>query len=215
MSNSLLVDFTQLSPNNSGKRKQPISRITPHCYVGQVTVERMGRGFSNPEKKAAPNYGIGFDGRVGLFVDEANRSWCSSSESNDQQSVTIEIASAETAPFMMNMVAYQKLIKLCVDICRRNGKSELIWIPAKTTALDYRPAGNEMILTIHEWFADKDCPGLWLKSRLTELADTVTASLRDNIYRVQIGAFRNKQYAFDCLEKAKKAGFADAYITIK
>lgn len=215
MSNSPLVNYTQLSPNNSGKRKKSICRITPHCYVGQVTVERMGRGFSNPEKKAAPNYGIGLDGRVGLYVDEDNRSWCSSSENNDQQSVTIEIASAETAPFMMNMIAYQKLIDLCVDICKRNGKNKLMWIPAKTTALDYIPADNEMLLTIHEWFANKDCPGLWLKSRLGELAETVTARLTDVIYRVQIGAFRNKGYAFDCLEKAKKAGFSDAYITTK
>lgn len=215
MSNSPLVDFTQLSPNHSGKRKHPISRITPHCYVGQVTVERMGRGFANPDKKASSNYGIGLDGRVGLFVDEDNRSWCSSSESNDQLSVTIEIASEDKEPYVMNAVAYNKLVDLCVDICKRNGKTKLIWIPAMQTALDYEPAENEMVLTIHAWFANKSCPGAWLISRLGELADTITARLSETIYRVQIGAFRNKQYAFDYLEKVKKAGFSDAYITTK
>lgn len=215
MSNSPLVDFTQLSPNHSGKRTCPISRITPHCYVGQVTVERMGRGFANPDKKASPNYGIGLDGRVGLFVDEGNRSWCSSSEANDQRAVTIEIASEDKDPYEMNAVAYNKLVDLCVDICKRNGKAKLIWIPAKSTALDYEPAENEMVLTIHAWFANKSCPGDWLISRLEELADTVTARLSDTIYRVQIGAFHNKQYAFDYLEKVKKAGFSDAYITTK
>lgn len=177
MSNSSMVVYTNLSPHHSGKRTAAIDRITPHCVVGQASVEAIGAEFAKPEKKASCNYGIGADGRVGLIVNEDYRSWCSSSTTNDNRAVTIECASDVNAPWAFRTEVYQTLVQLCVDICRRNGKSKLLWISDKNAALSYQPAADEMILTVHRWFANKACPGDWLMARMGDLAASVTAQL--------------------------------------
>lgn len=215
-----MISYTKLSPNNSGKRTMNIDRITPHCVVFQCSVENLGEMFSNTSFNASSNYGIGADGRIGLYVPENKRSWCSSSAANDQRAVTIECASDTNEPYSMNDAVYKTLVKLCVDICRRNSKTVLLWFGDKETTLAYSPKPNEMVLTVHRWFANKSCPGNWLYSRLGSLAKTVTKELSgtvepgNNLYRVQVGAFRNKQNAENYLAKIKKAGFNDAFITV-
>ncbi len=175
--NSSLVEFTRLSLNHSGQRTHAIDRITPHCVVGQCSVETLGSIFAPTSKQASCNYGIGADGRVGMYVEEKNRSWCSSSNANDQRAVTIECASDTTEPYAFRDVVYQKLITLCVDICRRNGKKKLIWFGDKEKTLNYSPKGDEMILTVHRWFANKSCPGNWMYARMGDLAAKVTSQL--------------------------------------
>lgn len=177
MSNSPLVSYTRLSPNHSGKRTHAIDRITPHCVVGQVTVQSLGNVFAPVSRQASSNYGIGLDGAVGMYVEECNRSWCSSSNANDQRAVTIECASDTTAPYAFRQVVYDRLIELCVDICKRNGKTKLIWIDNKDKALAYEPKAGEMLLTVHRWFANKSCPGDWMYARMGDLAAKVTAQL--------------------------------------
>ena len=177
MSNSSLVTCTVKSPNHSGARTHSIDRITPHCVVGQLSASSIGGCFTSPSRQASCNYGIGTEGGVCLIVDEANRSWCSSSNSNDQRAVTIECASDKTHPYAFNSTVYNKLVDLCVDICKRNGKKKLIWIADKDKALAYNPKSDEMQLTVHRWFANKSCPGDWLYNRLGELASTVTSKL--------------------------------------
>ena len=177
MSNSSLVNCTVKSPNHSGARTHSIDRITPHCVVGQLSAETIGDCFTSESVKASCNYGIGTDGRVVLCVDEGNRSWCSSSNANDQRAVTIECASDMTDPYTMNNTVYEKLIDLCVDICRRNSKNKLIWFGDKDKSLNYVPKFNEMVITVHRWFANKSCPGDWLYSRLGEVATRVTKEL--------------------------------------
>lgn len=177
MSNSPLVDCIVKSPNHSGARTHSIDRITPHCVVGQLTAESIGGCFTSSSRQASCNYGIGTEGRVVLCVDEANRSWCSSSNANDQRAVTIECASDMSEPYAMNSKVYNKLVDLCVDICKRNGKKKLIWFGNKEKTLNYSPASDEMIITVHRWFANKSCPGDWLYNRLGDLAKTVTQTL--------------------------------------
>ena len=177
-SNSPLVVYTALSPNHSGLRNHTIDRITPHCVVGQLSVEVLGNIFLPEERQASSNYGIGPDGRVALYVEEKNRSWCSSSPKNDHRAVTIECASDTTEPYAMNETVFSTLVTLCADICRRNGKSKLLWIPDKEAALSYRQREDEMLLTVHRWFANKSCPGTWLYNRLGALAWQVTDRLR-------------------------------------
>lgn len=181
MSNSSLVSYTRLSPNHSGKRTMKIDRITPHCVVGQCTAEGLGDWFAQSSTQASSNYGIDRDGRVGLYVDEGNRSWCSSSNANDQRAVTIECASDTSEPYAFRDVVYQRLIDLCTDICKRNGKKKLIWFGDKNTTLNYSPKSDEMILTVHRWFADKSCPGSWMYARMGDLASKVTARLGSGI----------------------------------
>lgn len=226
MSNSPLVVYTKLSPNHSGAKTHSIDRISPHCVVGQCSVETLGNVFAPTTRQASSNYGIGVDGRVGMYVEEKNRSWCTSSNANDQRAVTIECASDTTHPYAMNDKVYATLIELCADICKRNGKTKLVWLADKDKTLNYTPAADEMVLTVHRWFANKACPGDWLYNRLGDLAQKVTAKLgstttttppateetTDTLYRVQMGAFAKKENADTLLKKVKAAGY-DAFIT--
>lgn len=175
--NSKMVAYTKLSPNHSGQRTHSIDRITPHCVVGQCTAEGLGDWFAKASTQASSNYGIDKNGRVGLYVEEKNRSWCSSSNANDQRAVTIECASDTKEPYWMNDKVYASLIKLCVDICKRNGKKKLLWFANKDKTLNYAPKSDEIVLTVHRWFANKSCPGDWLYARLGDLAAKVTAEL--------------------------------------
>ena len=225
MSNSSLVSYTKLSPNHSGQRTHAVDRITPHCVVGQCSVETLGNIFAPTSKQASCQYGIGVDGRVGMYVEEKNRSWCSSSNENDQRAITIECASDATAPYAFNDAVYAKLIELCTDICKRYGKTKLLWFGDKTKTLNYAPASNEMVLTVHRWFANKSCPGDWMYARMGDLAAKVTVKLGGTVtpsnntattdtkvlYRVQTGAFSNKANADAMLQKVKAAGF-DTYM---
>ena len=223
MSNSNLISTTILSPNNSGRRTHSIDRITPHCMVGQMSASACGKLFAKASYQASSNYGIGKDGEITLYVPEDKRSWCSSSEANDQRAVTIKCASDRSHPYAMNGKVYASLVRLCVDICRRNGKTKLIWLGDKTKTLIYTPKDDEMILTIHRWFAQKACPGDWLYSRLGKLASEVTAQLHGTpekpqeqpktgkLYRVMCGSFSHEDNAEKRVQELKDAGF-DAVI---
>jgi hypothetical protein len=112
-----------------------------------------------------------------MYCEEKNRSWCTSSNANDQRAVTIECASDTTEPYAFKDVVYQKLIALCVDICKRNGKKKLLWLGDKDKTLNYSPKSDEMVLTVHRWFANKSCPGNWMYARMGDLASKVTAQL--------------------------------------
>jgi hypothetical protein len=224
--NSPLVSYTKLSPCNSGRRTMSIDRITPHCVVGQLSVETIGACFDHSSAQASCNYGIGSDGRVMLCVPENVRSWCSSSSANDQRAVTIECASDKNHPYAFKDVVYQKLIDLCVDICKRNGKTKLLWFGDKEKTLAYRPANDEMILTVHRWFANKACPGDWLYQRIGDLAAKVTAALGGSfepsgpdpiedvkkLYRVQVGAYQQRENAERKLRQISATG-TDCFIT--
>lgn len=219
MSNSRLATVTVLSPNNSGKRTHAIDRITPHCMVGQLSAKKCGELFSRSSYQASSNYGIGTSGEIEMYVPEDKRSWCSSSESNDQRAVTIECASDARHPYAMNTKVYASLVKLCTDICRRNGKTKLLWLGDKSKSLTYKPRDNEMILTVHRWFAQKACPGDWLYSRLGKLASEVTAQLHGDAsepveapkagtkYRVMCGSFSHKENAEKRKQEIEDAGF--------
>ena len=175
--NSPLVSYTKLSPNNSGTRTENICFFTPHCYVGQASVEDAGAWFAQTETQASCNYMIGKDGRVALIVPESQRSWCSSSKWNDQRAVTVECASNKTHPYAFNTTVYMKLIELATDVCRRNGKKKLLWFADKAKTMAYKPAADEMVITAHRWYANKACPGDWLYSRLGDVAMKVNAAL--------------------------------------
>ena len=180
MSNSPLVVYTKLSPNHSGKRNHSIIYFTPHCVVGQCSIESLGKIFANPARRASSNYGIGTDGRVGLFVDEANRAWTSSSPWNDNRAITVECASDASDPWAFKSIVYNKLVDLLVDCCRRNGKNKVLWFGDKDKTLNYTPASNEMVLTVHRWYAATACPGTWMYSRMGQLAKDANEKLNYN-----------------------------------
>lgn len=173
MSDSALVDHVRISPNRNSPRSHVIDTITIHCTAGQTTVESLGSMFASSSRQASSNYGIGKDGRIGLYVHESDRSWCSSSPSNDHRAITIEVSSDSTPPYAVTPEAYEALIRLLVDICQRNGIDRLRW--RGDPKLIGQPDKQNM--TVHRWFAAKACPGDWLYSRHGEIADRVNALL--------------------------------------
>ena len=164
MSNSPLVCYTKISPNSS-TRYEKISKITPHYMAGNCSIETCGEIFAPVSRQASSNYGIGSDGRVGMYCPESRRSWCSSSNWNDQKAITIEVANV-TADGYITEAAWNTLVNLCVDICQRNGIPRLTWTGDKYGSL-----------TCHYMFAATSCPGEYLKGRMGLLADTVNARL--------------------------------------
>lgn len=192
MSNSPLINFTQLSPNRSAPRNKAIDTITIHCMAGNLSVEACGAGFAQSARQASANYGIGSDGRIGLYVDEANRSWCSSSSPNDNRAVTIEVANcASTSDWPVSDKAYAALLDLVTDICKRNGIKQLLWQGNKNLIGQV----DKQNMTVHRWFAPKACPGDYLYSRHSAIAEEVNKRLNneseDNVQTTKINAIMN------------------------
>ena len=171
--NSSLVNYTRISPNRTRNRNHAIDTITIHCVVGQCSVETLGSVFAPTSRKASSNYGVGTDGRIGMYVEEKDRSWCSSSASNDHRAVTIEVASDTYAPYAVNSKAYASLINLVADICKRNGIKELKWKADKSLIGQV----DKQNMTVHRWFASTSCPGDYLYSRMGDIASKVNAKL--------------------------------------
>lgn len=167
MSNSSLISYTKISPNRTSPRKKPIRKITIHHMAGNLTVEQCGAVFAPTSRKASSNYGIGTDGRIGMYVEEKDRAWTSSSPDNDNQAVTIEVANNTLGPnWTTSDKAMASLIDLCVDICKRNGIQRLNFTGDKT--------GN---LTMHCYFKSTLCPGPYLKSKFPYIASEVNKRL--------------------------------------
>lgn len=220
MSNSPLVSYTKISPNKSSPRNHKIDTVTIHCVVGQCSVETLGNVFAPTSRQASSNYGIGYDGRIGMYVEEKDRSWCSSNAANDNRAITIEVASDTKEPYAVNAKAYAALIDLLVDICKRNGIKELVWSTNKADRVNHKNGCN---MTVHRDYANKSCPGTYLYERHAQIASEVNKRLGSTnikpapekpsggLYRVQTGAFKSKTNADAMLAKVKAKGF-DTYM---
>lgn len=215
--NSKLVNYTRISPNRSVNRNHKIDTVSIHCVVGQCSVETLGSIFASTSKEASSNYGIGYDGRIGMYVEEKDRSWCTSSASNDNRAITIEVASDTYHPYRVNDAAYKSLIKLLVDICKRNGIKKLVWSTNKSERMNHLNGCN---MTVHRDYANKSCPGDYLYNLHRQIAKEVNAQLgsdtssttKKTLYRVrktwkdvksQKGAFYDLSNAKKCADKNK------------
>lgn len=172
--NSPLVSYTKLSPNHSGQRNHAIDTITIHCVVGQCSVETLGNIFAPTSRQASSNYGVGVDGRIGMYVEEKNRSWCTSSAANDHRAITIEVASDTTEPYAVRDNVFTALIDLVTDICKRNGIKKLVWSTNKSDRVNHKNGCN---MTVHRDYANKSCPGKYLYDRHGEIAAEVNKRL--------------------------------------
>lgn len=220
--NSPLVNHTRLCKDYSSGRYHKthnpdgkIKKITIHHMAGNLTVEKCGDLFATSPRDVSSNYGIGTDGRVGLYVEEKNRPWTSSSAANDYQAVTIEVANDEIGgDWHVSDKALTSLINLCADICKRNGIKKLNFTGDKS--------GN---LTMHKYFVATACPGPYLSSKFKYIADEVNKILSaktenkteakkeetntddTTLYKVQVGVFSGESGAKSFIEELKKAGF--------
>lgn len=174
MSNSPLVDYTRISPNKNSPRNHKIDTITIHCIVGQCTAETLGNIFAPTSRQASSNYGVGTDGKIGMYVEEKDRSWCSSNAANDNRAVTIEVASDTKHPYAVNDRAFAALLDLVTDICKRNGIKKLVWSTKKADRVNHKNGCN---MTVHRDYANKSCPGDYLYNRHGEIAAEVNRRL--------------------------------------
>lgn len=173
MSNSPLVSYTKISPNRTSPRNHKIDTITIHCMACDLSVERCGAVFAKRTRMASSNYGVGSDGRVGLYVEEKDRSWCSSNKANDHRAITIEVACEPVAPYKVTDAAMAALIELVADICRRNGIKQLLWKGDKKLIGQV----DKQNMTVHRWFAKKACPGDYLYGKHDYIAAEVNKRL--------------------------------------
>lgn len=167
--NSALIDYAHLTANADFPRTSNISKITIHHMAADLSLEKLGVSFGKRDRKASANYAIDRTGRVALYVEEQNRAWSSANFENDDMAVTIEVANDRIGgDWHVSDAAYEKLIALCTDICRRNGIEELVYTGD--------PSGN---LTTHRmFFAQTECPGPYLESRMLEIAAAINANLQ-------------------------------------
>lgn len=205
MSNSSLVQYTKISPNSTNPRNDTIKKITIHHMAGNISVQACGDIFSPSSRKASSNYAIDSTGKVAMYVEEKNRSWCSSSAENDHQAITIEVANSSGEPnWEVSDTALEKLIELCIDVCQRNNIASLNFTGDAT--------GN---LTMHKYFSATVCPGPYLESKFSHIAEQVNKALQTNIlYRVQVGAYSKKDNATSMAAKVEKAGFATYLVKV-
>ena len=212
MSNSPYVKYTKISPHKTSPRTHKIDKITIHHMAGNLSIERCAEVF-NGTRRASSNYGVGSDGRVGMYVEEKDRAWTSSNSSNDDRAVTIEVANDGGDPdWHVSDKALEATIELCVDICKRNGIPKLNFTGNKN--------GN---LTMHQYFDATACPGPYLKSKFQYIADEVNSRLsgeeeketsNGTLYRVQVGAYKVKANADAQLAKVKAAGFSTYLVLV-
>ncbi len=171
--NSSLVTYKNISKNKTSPRNHGIDTITIHCIVGQWTAKQGCDYFATTDRECSSNYIVGKDGSIGLSVEEKDRSWCSSSGSNDHRAITIEVASDTTAPYAVTDAAYTALINLCADICKRNGIKQLFWKADKALVGQV----DKQNMTVHRWFTNKSCPGEYLYQRHGDIAEKVNKLL--------------------------------------
>jgi len=175
MSNSSLVTYTNITKTQkTSPRTHTIDTITIHCVVGQWTAKQICDYFANTDRNASCNYGVGKDGSIGLCVDETDRSWCSSNAANDHRAITIETASDTSSPYAVTTEAYNALIKLVTDICKRNNISKLVWSTDKNTRVNHLNGAN---MTVHRDYANKSCPGDYLYNKMGDIASQVNSLL--------------------------------------
>lgn len=192
-----IVDYELISPNRTSPRDNEIDTITIHCVVGQCTVEALGKLFANPARRGSSNYGIGYDGKIGLYVPESDRAWTSggkgadgktiyingiSGSINDHRAITVEVASDTSPPYAITDAAYESLIKLLVDICKRYPNiNRLRWQANKDLV------GNvgEQNITAHRWFAATDCPGDYIYTHMSNIVEEVNRRLDNEINKIE------------------------------
>lgn len=206
MSNSKLVEVVCISPNRGSPRGHVIDTITIHCFVGQVTASqgvKIGTFVKyNPKGGASCNYVVGYDGSIGLCVEEKDRSWCTSNRANDDRAITIEVASDSYNPYAVTDKAYDALIKLLVDICKRNNIKKLVWSTNKTDRVNHLNGCN---MTVHRDYAAKSCPGDYLYSRMGDIANRVNKLLNEeglDMTKAEFIKSLTAKEAYEIMEKA-------------
>ena len=188
---SSLATFEFISPNKGIPRNRTIRRLSPHCVAGNLSVEStLKLAAFQAGGSASTNYAIDSTGRSGLGVEETNRAWTTSSAANDNEAITFEIANNGGAPdWRMSDAAINTFLDQAVETCKYYGYKSVAyqekpsnvtigtdateaWI--KTWAPD-----SSMIITLHNWYKNKACPGPYFMRQLPWLVREMNKRLQD------------------------------------
>ena len=154
MSNSSLVTVKvpAYEGNYTKGRTSKISEITIHHMSGKLTAQRCGEIFKAVGRCGSSHYGIGYDGEIGLYVNECDTAWTNSNWESNCRAVTIEVSNSKNKyPWPVSDKSLQSLIKLVADIAKRNNLGTLV-------------KGKN--LTWHRMYSNTDCPGDYLLSKM-------------------------------------------------
>lgn len=138
-----------------GRSGRKIEQICLHHMAGRLTAEQCGKIFQQIGRYGSSHYGIGYDGRIGQYVDESDTAWTNSNWDSNCKSVTIETSDNDNS-WYVNDTTLNSLIKLVADIAKRNNLGTLV------------PSKN---LTWHSMFTNTSCPGDYLRSKMQYIAD--------------------------------------------
>lgn len=160
MGNSSLVSVNVPAHSNNytvGRSGRNIEMIAIHHMAGILTAKQCGGIFQNGNRKASSNYGIGKDAEVGLYVDEANTSYCNSNWDSNCKSVTIETSNCEIGgDYPVSEAVLNKLIQLVADIAKRNNLGKLV-------------KGKNVVW--HRMYAATTCPGNYLLNKMDYIVE--------------------------------------------
>lgn len=155
----------------------------------QLTAKACGTFFASKSVQASSNYGVGYDGKIGLYVEEKNCSWATSNGQNDHRAVTIQVASEKQSPYTVKSAAYESLIKLVADICIRNGIKQLKWSPSKYDRMNHVNGCN---MTVHRDYANTICPGDYLYTKMADIAKKANAIIATRKVKTPESSTNNK-----------------------
>lgn len=190
----------------SNQRLNDVTKITIHHMAGIMSGEACAK-FHLKKGVSSANYYIGNDGDICGGVSEDRRAWTSGTGnikgSNDHMAITLEVSNCMTqAPWKISDKAYRSMIALCADICS--------FYKIKPH-YDGTPNGT---LTCHFMFQSTLCCGQYLRclhengqiERDILAAMGKPAPASDALWRVQTGAFKSKDNAFNLLAKLRQKG---------
>lgn len=158
MSNSSLATIRVPSVNYTvGRDGKKIEMITIHHMAGVSSAKKCGEVFQDRDRGSSAHYGVGKDGEIGLYVDEANTAWANTDWDSNCKAVTIENSNSSSGGnWPVSDKVLNSLIKLVADIAKRNNLGTLV------------PGKN---LTWHSMYAQTACPGDYLRSKMQYIAD--------------------------------------------
>ena len=183
MIKSKLATYTNIANNYGGRRLYPVTKISIHHMAGKMTARQCADYFARTDRIASSNYTIGWDGSIALSVPEEYRAYTTSSSWCDERAITIEVSNEDNngGDWKITDKAYNALLDLVTDICRRYGIKDCSYTGDK-----------DGVLQKHEWFAWTNCPGKYLGSKFPEISRIVNQRLKGNLKKRNVDLTNSK-----------------------
>lgn len=146
--------------NYTAGRSDSIHGIVVH-HAASTSFDSIGQVFSQPGRQGSAHYGICED-KVDQYVREEFTAWHCGDWLGNSCTIGIEVTNNVGAPYWtISEGSFNTLAKLCADIAKRHGLGKL----------KFEPDGVYPTLSAHRDWSPTYCPGDYLYSRMSELAE--------------------------------------------